>query len=613
MRRFDTVRPFLRPLCEVVIFDASPEGKRVLAELRDLPRLWGGGRNKVDRGEIDEGVLVGSWKRLVLAAPELEPGCVDWKAYTFCVLEQFHRLLRRRDIFATNSSKWSDPRAKLLSGSAWEATKPRVLASLELPTDPEPLLAERAEQLDATYRDVGQRLSGNTAVRFDEHGRLHLKALPAEADPPSLANLRALTSRMLPRVDLPELLLEVFAWTGAGEAFTSITGGEVRLAELSTTIAALLVGEACNVGWHPVVKPSVPALTRDRLSHVDTHYLRPEALSAANGALIEAQSGIALAHTWGGGHVASVDGLRFVVPVRTVHAGHNPKYFNRRRGATWLNMLNDQASGLGGTVVAGTPRDSLHVLDVLYDRDGGRPPEMLVTDTASYSDIVFGLLTLAGWTYAPQLADIPDQKLWRIDPKADYGPFNTAVRGRIDLERIRRHWDDILRVVASIHTGAVRAYDVIRMVSRDGRPTPLGEAIAAYGRIPKTLHVLRLADEPTYRREIKAQANLQEGRHALARKVFHSQTRRTPAALLRRHGRPTRRPGPGAQRDRAVQHPLPRCRDQPTARRRLRGPRRGCGTAVAVRARPHQHARPLLVPAARHGRVEAAARSVHTG
>ncbi|GAB3893359.1 hypothetical protein GCM10027612_42790 [Microbispora bryophytorum subsp. camponoti] len=46
-------------------------------------------------------------------------------------------------------------------------------------------------------------------------------------------------------------------------------------------------------------------------------------------------------------------------------------------------MLNDQASGLGGMVVAGTPRDSLYVLDVLYDRDGGKRPETIVTDTSS--------------------------------------------------------------------------------------------------------------------------------------------------------------------------------------------------------------------------------------
>ena len=30
---------------------------------------------------------------------------------------------------------------------------------------------------------------------------------------------------------------------------------------------------------------------------------------------------------WGGGEVASADGIRFVVPVATVHAGPNPKYF----------------------------------------------------------------------------------------------------------------------------------------------------------------------------------------------------------------------------------------------------------------------------------------------
>lgn len=38
--------------------------------------------------------------------------------------------------------------------------------------------------------------------------------------------------------------------------------------------------------------------------------------------------------------------------------------------------------------MAGTPRDSLRVLDVLYDRDGGQRPQMIVTDTSSYSDIV---------------------------------------------------------------------------------------------------------------------------------------------------------------------------------------------------------------------------------
>jgi TnpA family transposase len=60
------------------------------------------------------------------------------------------------------------------------------------------------------------------------------------------------------------------------------------------------------------------------------------------------------------------------------------------------------------------------------------------------------------------------------------------------------------------------------MLQRDGHPTALGEAIAMYGRIFKTLHILSYIDtDETYRRDIKGIRNLQEGRHALARKICH--------------------------------------------------------------------------------------------
>jgi TnpA family transposase len=43
-------------------------------------------------------------------------------------------------------------------------------------------------------------------------------------------------------------------------------------------------------------------------------------------------------------------------------------------------------------------------------------------------------------------------------------------------------------------TSKVRAYDLIRMISRDGNPTPLGQAFAEYGRVDKTLHLLAMVD-----------------------------------------------------------------------------------------------------------------------
>ncbi|MGH3260220.1 MAG: Tn3 family transposase [Streptosporangiaceae bacterium] len=175
--------------------------------------------------------------------------------------------------------------------------------------------------------------------------------------------------------------------------------------------------------------------------------------------------------------------------------------------------------------MAGTVRDSLHMVDVWYSQEGGQRPDIIVSDTGSYSDLVFGLVSLLGGEYRPALADIPDQKGWRISATADYGPLTTFARGKVDLARVHANWRDILRVVVSIHTGEVRAYDVVRMLQSDGHPTALGEAIAMYGRIPKTLHICSLAAEEAYRRDIKGMRNLQEGRHALAEKVYHGRRR----------------------------------------------------------------------------------------
>jgi TnpA family transposase len=66
----------------------------------------------------------------------------------------------------------------------------------------------------------------------------------------------------------------------------------------------------------------------------------------------------------GGGAVASADGLRFVVPVRTIHAGPNPKYFGYELGVTYYNLVSDQYTGLNTIIVPGTLRDSLRLLAI---------------------------------------------------------------------------------------------------------------------------------------------------------------------------------------------------------------------------------------------------------
>jgi TnpA family transposase len=244
-------------------------------------------------------------------------------------------------------------------------------------------------------------------------------------------------------------------------------------------------------------------------------------LIAANANLVSAQNQIPLAHAWGGGEVASADGMRFVVPIRTVHAGPNPKYFGVGSGVTYYDLTSNQFTGLNGIVVPGTLRDSLVLLAVVLEQQTELQPTQIMTDTGAYSDVVFGLFRLLGYRFKPRLADIGGTRFWRIDPKADYGQLNWIARQRVNLQLIAAHWDDLLRLAGSLKLGRVPATGIMRTLQVGDRPTRLAQALAEFGRIDKTLHSLTYIDDENRRRATLTQLNRGEGRHSLGRAVFH--------------------------------------------------------------------------------------------
>lgn len=536
--RYNTVKPFLSLLGETSALEAATGGVRILAGVKKLPAL---SRRKVGEKpllprEIDDTLVPPHWHQAVYANAELPEGTVDRDAYVVCVLEQLFRALKRRDVFASPSHRWSDPRARLLMGTGWKAVREDVLAGLSLDENAEQHLRELIEVLDATWRQMAERLeeAGDDAkisieVQPSGRAKLNVEKLHALGEPKSLARLRGRVEKMLPKIDLPDLLFEVNAWTGFLDAFVHLGDGRTRMKDLGTSIVALLVSEACNIGMTPVINPGHEALTRSRLVHVDQYYLRTTTIAAANAALIEAQAQVPIVQFWGKGLLASVDGLRFVVPVRTINAAPSPKYFAKKKGITWLNAINDQVAGIGQMVVPGTPRDSLFILDALLNLDGGVKPEMVATDNASYSDMVFGIFKMLGYRFSPRFRDLEDQRFWKAqmpgaEPADGYGALEALARNnKVNVNKVLTAWPDMLRVAGSLVTNQVRAYDLLRMFGHEGRPTPLGQAFAEYGRIAKTLHLLAVVDpvDDSYRRQMHKQLTVQESRHKLAREICH--------------------------------------------------------------------------------------------
>ena len=215
----------------------------------------------------------------------------------------------------------------------------------------------------------------------------------------------------------------------------------------------------------------------------------------ANVCLVNAQRNITIVEAWGGGDVASADGLRFVVPVKTLNSGPNKKYFNGGRGITYYNFVSDLFVGFHGLAVTGTLRDSLVVLVGLLEQRTGLRPRELMTDTAGYRDIVFGLFWLLGYQFSPRLADTGEARFWRIDSEADYGELDGTARQKVNVHLIESLWDDMLRVAGALKRGTVSALEIMRVLQKGGKPSTLSKAIAALGRMAKTLYLLKYIDD----------------------------------------------------------------------------------------------------------------------
>ena len=207
------IRRFLPPLLKTLHFGTTPAGKAIAEALAYLAEQ--DGRGKLYEVRLD--IVTRGWRRYVID----QDGTVDKKAYVFCSLDRLRSALRRRDLFVAPSIRYADARIGLLSSTAWEASRSTICRSLGHSLSAHETIDALSTQLDQTYRAVAANLLANPAARvetLDGKEELVLTGLDKLDDPPSLIRLREAVNARLPRVDLPEILLEIAARTEPSRA-----------------------------------------------------------------------------------------------------------------------------------------------------------------------------------------------------------------------------------------------------------------------------------------------------------------------------------------------------------------------------------------------------------
>ena len=224
-------------------------------------------------------------------------------------------------------------------------------------------------------------------------------------------------------------------------------------------------------------------------------------------------------------HTAS-DGQKIkVASTDTIYASYSFKYFGRDKGVSAYSFLDERNLSFYSTIFNPSDREAWYVLDGLLHNPLIRST-WHTTDSHGYTEAVFALMDLLGFDFAPVIAKLYKQKLYSFKQpemrRAAYAKQGYALlpSGYIDADLLAPQWDMILRLMVSLKLKYCTASQVFKRFNSYSRQHPLYVALKEYGRLPKTMHVLRYVDNVDLRQLGRSCLNGIEHDNRFSKAVF---------------------------------------------------------------------------------------------
>jgi TnpA family transposase len=447
-------------------------------------------------------------------------GSISRRYYELCTLWHLRSALRAGNIWVAHSRRYANPDTYLIPPEEWPHWRPEVVRQTGTPSQGIERLHEREAELESAMAQ-GERLLTRPGSHLRiEDDRLVLSPLEANPRPASADALAERIAERLPRVELSELLMEVDTWTHFSRHFVHAADADGLRPALLPQLYASPLAHACNFGLEQMAH--LTDLAYEHLAWCTTWYLHEDTLKAAFTALVNYHHHLPLSHAWGSGILSSSDGQRFPVSGKNRHARPMPPPLGYGLGITFYSWTSDQLSQYGTKCVPVTVRDSTYVLDEICNNETELPIREHTTDTAGATEIIFALFDLLGYRFTPRLRDLGDRRLFTSGPidMQRYPRLQPYVTGRIQRQRILHWWDELLRVAGSLHRGWVTASLLVQKLQAYPQKNALALVLQEYGRLVRTLHILRWYANKEDRRRILRQLNKGEALHDLRAYLF---------------------------------------------------------------------------------------------
>jgi TnpA family transposase len=478
---FTTLRRYTPAFLAVLDLHAAPAAQDLLAAINVIRALNTTGARKVP-DDAPVSFIRPRWKPLIFTDDGLDRGF-----YEFCALTELKNALRSGDMWVTGSRQFRDFDDYLLAGVDYTGMKNAGKLPLITTDGSARCLKDRLALLQERLKEVNELAARDElpGVLVTDRG---VKITPLETIVPAHAQpLIDQASAMFPRIRITDLLMEVDSWTGFTRHFTSLKSGQPSK-DRQLLLTAILA-DGINLGLTKMAE-SCTGVSYAQLDRHQASYIRDETYSVALADLVNTQHGHPFAAQWGNGTTSSSDGQRFRAGSKAESTGHvNPKY-GAEPGRLVYTHVSDQYSPFHSKLVNIGDRDATYVLDGLLYHESDLAIQEHYTDTAGFTDHLFALMHLLGYPFAPQIRNIGDTRLYTPTNDSELSTLAPLIGGSINTKTSALHWDEILRLAASIKTGTVTASLMMRKLGAYPRQNGLALALRELGRMERTLFLL---------------------------------------------------------------------------------------------------------------------------
>lgn len=472
--------------------------------------------------------LRAAWRDAVLGATSAERRI--WETATLLALRD---RLRAGDIWVEGSRQWRAVEDQLIPPALFTAMRAAGPLPVAVPATAAEYLAERRALLDHRLSDVAAKAAADALEDVTiKDGDMKITPLKA-VTPEAAEDLTARLYGMIPNARITSLLAEVHRWTGFANLFThqqtDLPADDPRI------VLTGVLAEATNLGLSRMADACSVASLR-KLAWTAGWHLREDTYRSALAMLVNVQHSQPLATLFGAADISSSDGQGFPTAGRGEAVGAINAHYGREASALFYTHVSARHAPYH-TVAIPPSGEAAHVIDGLLYHEADLSISVHHTDGGGVSDHVFALAHLLGFRFAPRIPNLAERRLYGFGPASNWPALAPFIAGRPDERLITAHWDDVLRLTASVRTGTVSASLMLKRLGAYPRQNGLALALREIGRIERTLYTLNWLEQAPLRRQATAELNKGESRNALARAVcFHRLGRlRDRTAELQQH------------------------------------------------------------------------------